>query len=172
MQAITRLTIFTSFALLLTVAISSSATACDGYRRSFSYSNYTPVQTYSYGYGYGYGARNFAPSTFTPSTTPTTVNPSPAITPSIPAPSVSPIAPGPAVAPNPGPAQVDINPGPNPNQINPNQATLRDVAPPVHLHRQSATQHLPSEMLLRPLKAPLPLLPMRLLQIRIRSIRA
>ncbi len=136
MQAITRLSIFTSFALLLTATISSSATACDGYRRSYSHSYYAPVQSYSYGYGYGYGARTFAPRSVAPATR---ITPSPAVAPSIPGPSAAPITPGPAVTP--GPAQVNITPAPNPNQtnpnqtnpnqINPNQATLRAPLAPV-----------------------------------------
>ncbi|MCA9075421.1 MAG: hypothetical protein KDA93_10330 [Planctomycetaceae bacterium] len=137
MQAITRISVFTSFALLLTASICSTATACDGYRGSYSYSNYAPVRTYSYsGYGYGYGCgtntftqRNLAPAT--------NIVPAPAASPVAPAPSAAPLNPAP-VTPEPtnipGPSQVDVTPVQNPipsNPIpsNPNQASPRDVGP-------------------------------------------
>lgn len=118
MQAITRLSVFTSFALLLTATVGSSAMACDGYRSSYSYSHYPPVQTYSYS-GYGCGTRTFVQRTITPATR---ITPGPATTPA-PAFAPAPLAPAPSATSV--PSQVNVTPAPAPN---PNQATLRDVS--------------------------------------------
>lgn len=136
MQAITRISILTSFALVITAIVGSTdADACPrgGYVRSYSYG-----PTYGYGgYGYSrYGYNQFQKTTvvkpgntpdFQPNITPAPVTPGPSNT----------VAPAPAAAPSAGPAEVTPSAAPasptpiapGPAAANSNNVQLRDAAP-------------------------------------------